>query len=256
MRDIINTKLEEIERREEVRILYACESGSRAWGMASRNSDWDVRFLYVHPQAWYLAVDIVHKQDVIERPLEDDLDINGWDLRKALGLFWKSNPSLLEWLDSPMIYLEQGKCAERLRALRAQYFSPRASWYHYLHMAQGNYREFLRGETVWIKKYLYVLRPLLVVRWLERELGPVPVLIQTLVDHVVNEGEIKEALEKLLEAKKTGDELGRRARVPILSEFIEHEFHRHGALSGPADHDKPPVEPLNALFREILAEQV
>jgi predicted nucleotidyltransferase len=93
-------ELKRIEKEEGVRILYACESGSRAWGFPSKDSDYDVRFIYIRPVDWYVS--IYDKRDVIERPISDMLDINGWDLRKALNLFRKSNPPLLEWLKSTM----------------------------------------------------------------------------------------------------------------------------------------------------------
>ena len=110
MKSRILSHLREIETTENVRIVYACESGSRAWGFPSADSDYDVRFLYVHPLEWYLSVDV--KRDVIERPLQGGLDISGWDLKKALQLFRKSNPPLLEWLGSPIVYLEQYSTAD------------------------------------------------------------------------------------------------------------------------------------------------
>jgi predicted nucleotidyltransferase len=111
---------------------------------------------------------------VIELPLRDGIDLSGWDIRKALKLFRKSNPPLLEWLQCPIVYVERFSFASRLRVLLPAFYSPRASFFHYLHMAQGNIREYLRGEIVWRKKYFYVLRPLLAMRWIERGLGPVP----------------------------------------------------------------------------------
>lgn len=94
MREEILKRLTDIEGEEDVKIFYACESGSRAWGFPSADSDYDVRFLYRHPEEWYLSVDLEEKRDVIERPINDDLDISGWDLRKALKLLRKSNPPL------------------------------------------------------------------------------------------------------------------------------------------------------------------
>jgi hypothetical protein len=101
MQNAIISKLDEIETRENVLIFYACESGSRAWGFPSSDSNYDIRFLYLRPKDWYLSID--SGRDVIELPILDSLDINGWDLKKALGLLMKSNPSLLEWLDSPIV---------------------------------------------------------------------------------------------------------------------------------------------------------
>jgi predicted nucleotidyltransferase len=106
---IILERLAAIEQTEAVRILYACESGSRAWGFASPDSDYDVRFPYVRPRDWYLSIDLERRRDVIERPIEGVLDINGWDLRKALQLMRKSNPPLFEWLHSPLVYRAQAE---------------------------------------------------------------------------------------------------------------------------------------------------
>ena len=106
MRQIILRELANLEKEHQVKILFACESGSRAWGFPSQDSDYDVRFIYLHPQDWYLSIEVERKRDVIELPISDDLDITGWDLRKALQLFKKTNPPLLEWLGSPIIYAE------------------------------------------------------------------------------------------------------------------------------------------------------
>src|SRR5689334_14501823 len=137
--DEIKNRLFEIEHQEKIQIFYACESGSRAWGFPSEDSDYDVRFLYVRPSEWYLSIDVEEKPDVIERPITDELDISGWDLRKALKLLRKSNPPLLEWLSSPIVYLEKLSIADRMRKLVPEYYSPKACLYHYLHMAQGNF---------------------------------------------------------------------------------------------------------------------
>jgi hypothetical protein len=182
MKQEILARLSHLEQEEGVRILYACESGSRAWGFPSTDSDYDVRFIYLQPQDWYLSIDLEKKRDVIERPINDQIDLNGWDLRKALWLYRKSNPPLLEWLGSPIIYLEKYSTASQLRTLAPEYYSPKACMYHYLHMARGNYREYLKGERVWIKKYFYILRPLLAINWLEKEMGIVPTEFRKLVN--------------------------------------------------------------------------
>jgi len=109
----IDARLTDIEARFGVRVLYACESGSRGWGFASPDSDYDVRFIYVHSLSWYLKVSA--QRDVIEVPISDELDINGWELRKSLGLLKKGNATLIEWLDSPVVYRAD---ADFLRAIR------------------------------------------------------------------------------------------------------------------------------------------
>ena len=138
--------LDTVELEERVVVLLAVESGSRAWGFSSMDSDFDVRFVYVHNLKWYLSIDPDVNRDVIEHPLHHKIDLCGWDIRKTLKLFRKSNPPLLEWLQCTIIYRERFSFAARLRGLLPAFFSPQASLFHYFHMAQGNFREYLRGE--------------------------------------------------------------------------------------------------------------
>lgn len=254
MKQRIQSELEAIESQVGVKILYACESGSRAWGFPSADSDYDVRFLYLHPQDWYLAVDLESRRDVIERRIDHDLDVSGWDLRKALKLFHKSNPPLLEWLGSPIVYLENYTVAACLRELAPTYYNPIASMYHYLHMAQGNFRNYLQGEQVWVKKYFYVLRPLLAVNWLERGCGIVPTEFEQLVNRIIDDGELKQQIAALIVAKKAGDELDEGPRIPIISDFINNELARLEHKQFAASLEKQPFEPLNELFRSMLVE--
>ena len=170
MRALIAEKLADIERQHQVTVLYACESGSRGWGFASPDSDYDVRFVYVHRLPWYLTV--LPGRDVIEQPISGDLDINGWDLRKTLGLLRDSNPTLLEWLRSPIVYRAVEPWAPR--ALAEEEFSLVRGYHHYVSMARKNLREHLLGEVVRYKKYLYVLRPLLAARWIREGRGARP----------------------------------------------------------------------------------
>ncbi len=256
MRKEIQARLQDIETREEVRILYACESGSRAWGFPSTDSDYDVRFIYLHPREWYLSIDLEQKHDVIKRLVDHHLDINGWDLRKALQLLRKGNPPLMEWLGSPIVYLEKFTIVARMRNLMSKHYSPVACLYHYLHMAQGNYRDYLKGPVVWIKKYFYVLRPILAINWIERGLGVVPTEFQVLVERVVNSSELKEKINELIEAKRRGEELDRGPRIAPISEFIESELARLENKQFEHEYDKAaaPVREFNELFRAALDE--
>jgi predicted nucleotidyltransferase len=201
----ITAELKGVEREEHVCILLAVESGSRAWGFPSADSDYDVRFIYAHHPNWYLSIDLEDRRDVIERPLKDMLDISGWDIRKALKLFRKSNPPLLEWLQCPIIYLENHSFAPRLRSLLPDFYSPQASYFHYLHMARGNFREYLQGESVWRKKYFYVLRPLLAIRWIEQGRGPVPIEFKRLVMATIDDVKLRRAIDELVDAKSKGE---------------------------------------------------
>ncbi|MCS6993196.1 MAG: nucleotidyltransferase domain-containing protein [Anaerolineales bacterium] len=246
----IQSALSKIEAEEKVKIFYACESGSRAWGFPSADSDYDVRFLYIHPVEWYLSVE--EKRDVIERPLSPEgFDVSGWDLRKALRLFRKSNPPLLEWLGSPIIYRETTDIVSHMRQLAEKYYSPLGCIYHYLHMARGNYRDYLRGERVWTKKYFYVLRPLLAILWIERGYGVAPTAFSILLDRLVTDPALREAIDNLIEQKRQGNELSEGPRIPLISEFIESELARlETAVSAPAN--KPPMTEINNLFLHAL----
>jgi len=247
----ISAELTVIERREDVLVFYACESGSRAWGFESRDSDYDVRFLYLHRPKWYLSID--PKRDVIELPLDGVMDYSGWDLKKALQLFRKSNPPLLEWLQSPIVYKDIRAITDLIRAAMPDYYSPRACHYHYLHMAQGNFREYLQGDEVWTKKYLYVLRPVLACIWIERGMGLVPTEFEKVLDVIEDRLDLREAIDTLLERKKAGKELDRGPRIPAISDFIEEEIVRLETAHAPLPVSRDP-ERLNQIFREALAQ--
>ena len=252
-REILH-RLDEIESTNGVQILFACESGSRAWGFASSDSDYDVRFIYIRPLTWYLSVDLEEKRDVIETPIEGIWDINGWDLRKALRLYRKSNPPLLEWLQSPIVYRENSSAASRMRDLLPSFYSPTACMYHYLHMAQGNYRGYLQGESVRTKKYFYVLRPLLGCRWIERDLGPVPMEFERLVEESAIPTEVRDEILDLLEKKRVGREIGEGPRNPILTNFIEGEFNRYEESGLERQKPETDISKLNSIFHATLKE--
>lgn len=250
----INRRLLKIEKEEDAIICLAVESGSRAWGFPSSDSDYDVRFIYAHRPEWYLSINLENKPDVIERPIDDIFDINGWDIRKALNLFRKSNPPLLEWLQCPVVYIEKNSLAARLRKLLPEFYSPTASFFHYLHMARGNHRNYLQGNEVWQKKYFYVLRPLLAILWIEKGLGPVPIEFNRMLKKTISEPELITEIEKLLHAKKTGKELDRGPRIEIISTFIENELKCHENHQSPEPKKGHSVEHLNTIFRETLEE--
>ena len=247
----IESVLGRIEKDENVRIVYACESGSRAWGFQSQDSDYDVRFIYVHSASWYLGVE--PGRDVIERPMIGHLDIAGWDIRKALQLLRKSNPPLMEWLQSPIVYQEASNVVSRIRELMPVFCTPAACYYHYLHMAEGNYRDYLRGEQVWIKKYFYVLRPVLACLWIEQGWGVVPMAFSRLFDRVVKDKCLREAIEKLLERKRAGDELDRGPKITAISDFLDTVIPQLSTKSNlPSVH--AGSDPLDSVFRFAIAE--
>lgn len=179
MTPTILAALETVEREYGVQVLFAAESGSRAWGFASPDSDYDVRFVYRHPRDWYLRV--FEPRDVIERMLPDDLDVSGWDLRKALRLFQRCNFALYEWLDSPIVYREQPVFAARLRELVPVFFQPASALHHYLGTARTTFAEHLDRQHVRLKKVFYFLRPILACRWIEQTREQPPTAFAKLV---------------------------------------------------------------------------
>jgi len=205
MTEEIKKELCRLEQQHEIKILYAVESGSRAWGFASTDSDWDVRYIYIHKLDWYLSID--NKKDSQEEILPNDIDLSGWELRKALRLFRKSNPPMLEWLRSPIVYLQQFSTADKLRELAKEYFNPKSCIYHYLSMADGNFSAYLQKDMVRTKKYLYVLRPILACEWIRQTNTIAPMEFQKLVDSQVTDFDVKTEIQNLLKRKMAGEEL-------------------------------------------------
>lgn len=254
MRDIareISEKLDEIEAKEGVKILHAVESGSRAWGFASPDSDYDVRFIYVRPQADYLRIDDL--RDVIEWQLDEVLDINGWDLKKALKQFARGNATLYEWCGSPIVYRTTDEW-ERIREASTAYFSEKSAVYHYYGTANSTYQGYLKGDTVKYKKYFYALRPLLAARYIEEYHEAPPVLFSDLLKMDIPE-ELREAIDELLEIKKNTVEGEENPQMPVIREFIESEIARQNVISDklPDDHNRDWSE-LNKVFLDIINE--
>lgn len=255
MREQIVAALANIEMTEQVRILYAVESGSRAWGFPSQDSDYDVRFLYLRPVESYLS--ITPTRDVIEQPIADDLDITGWDMQKALGLFQRSNPSILEWLHSPIVYSERFQTSARILSLEPIYVTMRSSLFHYINLAKGQFNRYLRGEIVPIKKYFYVLRPVLACGWL-LEHGTFPSLdfFTLMCSQLPVSGELTEAIHALLQRKRAGDELDNEARIPVIHAFLDETITIYEArIQAIAKEAKDTDQSmLDELFRALLKE--
>lgn len=250
----IGARLDEIERVEDVRIVLAVESGSRAWGFASSNSDYDVRFIYARRTERYLAVNTCRERDVIERPIVDDIDLNGWDLRKAIGLLKASNPPLLEWLACSIVYHECTQVPARLRALVPRYHSRHSSFHHYLHMAKRAVRENLSADCVRQKKYFYALRPLLALRWLDNGLGPVPMEFERLVEATLHEPEVRAAVAALLIEKRAGQEKDCAPRIRAIDDLIASELPRLEAMAEGMPRVAGDSEWADEAFRQSLVE--
>ena len=250
IRNEIDATLTRIEHEHDVKVLFACESGSRGWGFASPDSDYDVRFIYANKLDWYLTV--FPGRDVIELPVNEIYDVSGWDLRKALGLLRNGNATLVEWLSSPVIYRADGNFVSAIRAAAEQVHRPERAYHHYLHMAAKNYREYLRGDTVRLKKYLYVLRPLLAALWIEQERGVVPMRFQDLVDAIVTEAEVKQAMAELLIIKRRASEAELGAPLPAINRFLDFHLQRLNHETGPKQPDDIDFNVLDRLLRDTI----
>lgn len=252
MRDIekeINEKLNEIEEKEGVRVLHAIESGSRAWGFASPDSDYDVRFVYMRKQEDYLRLD--EPKDTIDWQLDEVLDINGWDLKKALKQFAKGNATLFEWSGSPIVYRTTDEWA-RIKEVSKQYFSEKAAIYHYYGTANNTFHEYLQGERVRYKKYFYALRPLLAAMYIEKYHEAPPVLFDELLKLELSP-EFRKAIDELLEVKKRTTEKEENPQMPVIIDFIASEIIKQKEIADTmADDHNRDWSALNLLFRETL----
>ncbi len=240
-----------MEDTHRVSVLYACEAGSRAWGFPSTDSDYDVRVVYVHPRDWYLSIDLARRDDTLDPPITDAIDLHGWDLRKALDLFRTTNPTLLEWLRSPIVYRADEAVMQHWRALIADYYAPAAVGRAYRGMARSIADQNLAEAPIPHKAYLYVLRALLAVRWAERRADPIPVPIAPLLDAVLDASAVRAAVDELLARKRAGTEQDAGPRLPVLHDFIEAELARQRDLTFP-EPDRPGPAPLNTLFCDVL----
>jgi hypothetical protein len=244
--------LREVEKEQDVRVVFAVESGSRAWGFPSVDSDYDVRFIYIHRKEWYLSIESDLRRDVIERPLADLIDLSGWDIRKTLRLFAKANPPLIEWLSSPIVYRNEHDFQSRMRDLLPTYYEPKSCMYHYLHMANRNYRDYLKAAVVWTKKYLYVLRPILATRWIEQNRGPVPMTFNELLVTIKDHTDLVAEIGKLIQRKMNGEELDRGPAIPVIGNFIGEEMIRQNGLPTKKRIESPNLQHLQVVFSELL----
>ena len=224
IRSEIERRLDAIEAEEGVRLLLAVESGSRAWGFPSPDSDYDVRFIYVRPMEDYVT--LRERRDVIERPIVDEIDLNGWDLRKALNLMLKSNAVVSEWLESPIYYRSDQAAIEALKALANRALAPILVTHHYLRLARRQYERLFDGkDVVPLKKYFYVLRPALALRCLR--LFPedrVPMNLHEMIARSSLEEDLSRQIDELVAKKAVTHELGNGPRMADIDALVTAEL--------------------------------
>lgn len=237
-----NIRLGHIEAQERLTVLFAIESGSRAWGFPSPDSDNDVRFFYVRPISHYVGLET--PRDVIERPIDGLWDVSGWDIRKAIDLMVKGNATVSEWLSSPLIYREHGPTPFRLRTLIKKHASAKASARHYwgltntCYMKEINSRPtaekiaqcgadgtIIKGMTeVTLKKYFYAVRGALSLSWIDKFEEIPPMTLPALMAQDIMSWDVRAQIQSLQSRKATMSELGQGTRIKILDDFIEEKL--------------------------------
>lgn len=250
MKEKILDFLGQIERDKKIKILYAAESGSRAWGFPSPDSDYDIRFIYQHEKDWYLTIN--EKKDQITIMPDHLLDGNGWDLRKFLRLLYKSNATPFEWLNSPIIYREEPSFTKSLKPLVKKYFQPKSLMFHYLGIATSMLEKEFTSKQVKIKKYFYVLRPVLSAYYISKFDRPAPVDFHQLLSVIKTDKEVYQAILKLLKEKETAVEGQLVPRVPTIDTFVDRQLQQLTVLA--RDKSKLPVswDDLNEFYKNYL----
>lgn len=212
--------LQELERLHKIKILHACETGSRAWGFPSPDSDYDVRFLYCHPKDWYLHLG--HHKESIEL-MKDELDITGWDLRKSLKLMKKSNTALIERFQSPVQYLEDADFKREFRQLAEQYYSATAVYFHHYSLAV-KFRGEIDGKPAFkLKSYFYLLRSLLSCNWIINDTRMPPMHIEGLMEYLSDEDRemVRELITQKAELNESYMHKGRSAEMRLTARLFE-----------------------------------
>lgn len=247
MKNKILQKLQEIEKQHNIKVLYAVESGSRAWGFASPDSDYDIRFIYKHEHDYYLS--LWEQPDVIEFMTEDDLDGSGWDLRKAVKLLAKSNAPLLEWLYSPVVYYQDDAFLHEIQQLAQDCFSPIATLHHYLGTTK-NFMDVCEAEEVKLKSYFYALRTALAGKWIIEKNSFPPVDFLELLP--IAPQNIQEKIKELMDIKANQDEKYLHPKEALITMYLQEEVafnqeHASGLKAG-----NKMAEELDGFFRRMV----
>ncbi len=249
MQEKITKALEKLEQERGIQILYACESGSRAWGFPSPDSDYDVRFLYVQPLEWYLRIN--DGKDTIDLGIDEDLlDITGWELRKTLQLLRKSNASPIDWIQSPIVYQERPSFREDFAELARECFSPIATLYHYLSMAQKYAETCASPGPQKLKGWFYALRTSLNCRWIIRRRTAPPIVFTELLDLLNEEPALRERIEALMVIKQRENETFFYEGDPVLLALIQDCIREGKEVGNSLPGGNASLDKLNQFFQK------
>lgn len=251
MEDKITQYLAHLEKERNIKILLACETGSRAWGFPSPDSDYDVRLLYVHQKDWYLSLS--EGKDTIDVMLENnDLDFSGWDLRKSLRLLKKSNPPLLERIQSPIIYTCDEDFLSDINEIAKAFYSRIATMHHYLSMSKKCYEEVIAAPEYKLKKLFYALRTAVVCKWITERNDIPPIEFGLLLDGLSIDPEIEKRIAELIALKATISESYLHSGDEAILDFIKTNLEQADAAAPSLPHAKGDVAELDAFFRKHL----
>ncbi|MBK1879867.1 nucleotidyltransferase domain-containing protein [Pelagicoccus mobilis] len=239
----IEDTIRQLEAERNIEVLFACESGSRAWGFASPDSDYDLRFIYAHQKDWHLQLQ--KRDDYIDLMLPNDLDLSGWELAKMLRLFATCNLALNEWLGSPVIYWSPKSFQNELLKLIPAFFNAKKAMHHYLSMAKGVAADHFDGQQIKIKKLFYILRPLFACLWIEKHQSMPSTVFQDMLTPDLASEDVLEAIAKIQKQKETAAE-GFIIEAPdVVKNWIDQTV----ADTLPAGtKEKASWEPLNELM--------
>ena len=248
--------LKDVEREHDVKVLLAVESGSRAWGFESADSDWDVRCIYVHkPQCYY---SVGRQRDVVEYMYEDDVDLVGWELRKTLTLLRQSNPSLYEWLHSPIVYRADTGFMHRIREVESACFNPVRLMYHYNHIYLKHDVRYIRREKCKMKVFFYYLRGILGCKWIDTYNTLPPVPFRELVAGTVDEARLRDKIDALIRIKQSGEECDIHTVDAELFDYANRwaEHYNHRADTFRPEPDTAPSAELDAILYDMATSSI
>jgi uncharacterized protein len=251
MKNKILNYLQQVQEEKEIEILLACETGSRAWGFPSPDSDYDVRFIYRHKKDWYLSLN--EQKDTIEKMFEDnEFDLSGWDLKKSLNLLWKSNPPLLERIQSPIIYIYDPDFLKEINILAQNSYSKIATMHHYLSMSKKMFSEVKGNRAVKLKKLFYALRTSVACMWIMESEEIPPIVFQKMINELNIEEKLRQRIFDLIDLKATKNEDYLHTEEKEINNFIEHCIGKAENAANSLPASKGKIEDLNSFFIKSL----
>lgn len=248
MKKVIQNTLQEIEKQKGIKILFGVESGSRGWGFSSKDSDYDVRFVYVRSKNEYLEIN--ERADFLDFPINDELDINGWDLQKFLKLLYASNATPFEWMQSPIFYYKKDEVFNIIFEQFGSFYCQQTIIHHYLGLVRKMLPD-LDNPTIKLKTLFYILRSLLAAKY-SFVYTKFPPMEFSKLDHLIEKGNVLFEIKRLLELKTNSSEKDISSISFDLKNFIKDTFHFLNSVDKIKSKGTFEVNVLNQTFLKIL----